>query len=188
LSEAIRLASACTAFSVLEGECTQIMDQAPSRKLKWGALVGGLVTVVSLIGGLLGIKQYYAQNPSYDVSGTWIIETTTLQTSYTPYKNLALTYTVQFVQNGVSITGHGEKTTESGHEVAAKAHTPILLTGTLAGDSIDAAFTEKGLDRESHGEFRWKLDKEQRWEGTFTSTAANSQGSSVLRRQTSSDP
>jgi hypothetical protein len=164
------------------------MDQAPTRKLSLGALIGGLVTAVSLIGGLLAIWQYYVQNPRQDVSGTWIIETTTQQTSYKPFKNLALTYTVQFVQNGVSITGQGEKTTESGREVETKAHTPITLTGSLAGDSIDASFTEKGLERESHGEFHWKLVKDQRWEGSFTSTAADSQGISVLRRKVSSDP
>jgi hypothetical protein len=163
------------------------MDQARG-KLKLGTIIGGLVTVVSLIGGLIAIKQYYDQTPKYEISGTWIVETTTQKTSYVKYKNLALTYTIEFVQNGVNISGHGEKTTESGHEVEAKAHTPIVVTGTLVGDSIDASFTEKGLERESHGEFHWKFAKDQRWEGTFISTVADSQGGSVLRRRISSDP
>src|SRR4029077_8582972 len=148
----------------------------------------GLVTAVTLIGGVLAIKQYYDQNLGRDVSGTWIVETKTQRTSYSPYTNLALTYTVEFIQNGATITGHGEKTTEAGHEVEGKAHTAIVFDGPLSGDSIDAYFTEKGMLLESHGEFHWKLATDQRWEGTFISTAADSRGSSVLRRRASTDP
>jgi hypothetical protein len=162
------------------------MDETPDRKkLNWGTVIGGVVTIVTLVGGVLGIKQYYDQNPRYDISGTWIIETRTNKTTYAPFKNLVLTYTVQFTQSGGSFTGSGEKTTESGHELGGQAHTPIVITGGLSGNSIKASFVETGTKRESHGEFHWKLAKDGSWVGTFNSTAANSEGSSVLRRPSS---
>jgi hypothetical protein len=154
---------------------------ANRKRFTWGGFLGGIVAIVTLVGGMLGIKQYYDQNPPYHITGTWIIENKIEQTSYSPFKNLQLTYTVQFTQNGPSLTGSGEKTMEAGHEIAGHAHTPIQITGNFAGDSIDASYAEDGVKRQSHGEFHWKLAKGGSWVGTFHSTAADSAGSSVLR-------
>jgi len=119
------------------------------------------------------------------MNGSWTIETKTVQTSYAPFKDLDLTYTVQFVQDGNNLKGSGEKTTENGRDIAGKAHTPIKITGTINGNSIEASFTEEGSQRESHGEFHWKL-KNGSGTGTFLSTAANSTGTSSLTPYTSS--
>jgi hypothetical protein len=160
-------------------------DASNSKILSWGGFVGALVTLVTLVGGALAIKQYYDQNPE-DISGTWIIQTQLGKTEYQRYNNLKLTYTVIIVQNGSSFTGNGEKTSEQEpnrppHELQGKARVPIEIAGSVSRNSIDAGVTEHGTERESHGEFHWER-KNGSWAGTFSSTAADSGGESFLKR------
>jgi hypothetical protein len=152
------------------------------KKFSWGALVGTVVTLVTLIGGILAIVQYYQQNPIHVVTGKWTITDKTEQTSYSPYKNLQVTYTVTMTQSGNELTGSGTKTTESGHPLTGKEHTPIEIKGEMDGGSIVASFTEQGADRQALGGFTWNLASDGKWVGTFYSDAANSSGTSTLSR------
>jgi len=156
-------------------------DEIVRKKPNWAGLIGGIVTGVSLVGGVIGIRQYFAQNPRVNINGTWVIALKIEKTSYAPYQNLDLTYTAQLIQDGNTFTGSGEKSTEAGHEVEGKAHTPIKIKGTLTSSSIDAEYTESGTERESHGEFHWKLQGGQ-WSGTFLSTAADESGTATLKQ------
>ena len=149
------------------------------KKINWGAWIGYAITALTVIGTVIGIMQYYQQKPHHNINGTWTVALRVEKTSYNAFRNLELTYTIQIVQSGTSFSGSGEKTTEAGHELAGKAHTPISLTGTMDGDIIDAEYTENGVDRESHGEFHWKFAS-GKWSGTFLSTAADSSGTTFL--------
>ncbi len=154
------------------------MDFATGRKrFSWSACAGALATVLTLVCSAYEILPHV--DPPPDINGTWVIETRTVDTSYSAFRDLDLTYTVQLIQNGSNFTGSGEKTTENGHQVVGKAHTPITIMGTIEGNSIDASFTENGAERQSHGEFHWTLRKSS-GTGTFMSTAANSRGTSSL--------
>jgi hypothetical protein len=163
------------------------MDVATEgRKLSLGAVIGGLVTLVTLVGGVLAIKQYVDQNPS-DVNGTWIIETQIQKTSESHYQNMKLTYEVVLVQNGNTFKGTGEKTAEQDagtvlRELIGKERTRINITGNISGSTIHADFVEHGKDRDSDGAFDWEL-KHGSGVGTFSSMAADSSGSSSLKRQ-----
>ncbi len=159
---------------------------AESKKLSVGAFIGGLVTLVTLVGGVIAIKQYYDQLLP-DINGTWIIETQTTKTSLSRFQNLKLTYTVVFVQNGNSFKGTGEKTVEqdaggSAHELIGRERTRINITGSVGANSIHADFVDHGKDRDSDGALDWAL-KNGAWAGTFSSMAADSSGSSSLKRQ-----
>ena len=151
-----------------------------------GALIGALVTVVTLVGGLLAIKQYYDQNPN-DIQGSWTIETLTANTTDTNYQDMKLVYSVFFTQNGNSFTGVGEKT---GEQVKGKPmvnlvgtqRTHIDITGTISNSKIHANFTDHGKIRNSVGQFDWTL-RSNAGEGTFSSTAADSSGTSSLARK-----
>jgi hypothetical protein len=158
---------------------------AESKKINVGALIGGLVTLVTLVGGVLAIKQYIDQNPS-NVNGTWAMENVTENTSNSRYRNMKLTYRVVLVQNGNSFTGTGEKTGEQVEgkpvrELIGKERTPIEITGSVNGNSVHASFVDHGTERESDGAFDWTL-KNGGWRGTFSASAADSSGSSVLQR------
>jgi hypothetical protein len=163
-----------------------------SKKINVGALIGGLVTLVTLVGGVLAIMGYLAQDPP-NINGTWVIENVTENTSNSRYKNMRLTYRVVLVQNVNSFTGTGEKTGEqvegkSLRELIGKERTPIEITGNVSGNSIlsssliHASFVDHGTERESDGAFDWTL-KNGAWRGTFSATAADSSGSSVLQKK-----
>jgi hypothetical protein len=165
------------------------MDEAiKSKKLSLGAFIGGLVTLVTLTGGVLAIKQYIDQNP-VDINGMWVVEDWTENSSDSRYKNMKLTYTAVFVQNGNSFTGTGEKTGEqdageSLRELVGTERTRISIKGSITGNSIHANVVEYGKERKSDGEFEWQF-KNGTWVGTFSSMAADSSGSSTLKRQSS---
>jgi hypothetical protein len=153
---------------------------ATDKRISWQALIGGAVTLVTLVGGGIGIAQYYQQEKIPDLTGTWTITNKTAQTSYSAYRNLEVTYTVTVTQSGSDFTGAGTKTTESGHQLSGKAHTPIRIKGTIQSHQIVASYTEQGIERQSSGGFSWKLAGDQKWVGTFYSDAANSSGASTL--------
>jgi hypothetical protein len=185
MAEALKALRLHLRFARKKGWGTRMDEPSGGNKKLWGALVGGLVTVVTLVVGVIAIIGYYDQNPG-DINGTWIVQTLTETTSLSRYKGMSLKYDVQFVQNGNIFKGTGEKTEEQEagqppHDLEEKARTPIEITGTVTRSAIDAAFKEQGTERESHGEFHWKL-KDGSGEGTFFSTAANSTGSTSLKR------
>jgi hypothetical protein len=158
---------------------------AERKKLKLGALIGGLATLVTVGGGIVAIIQYIDQNPA-DINGMWTLGTQTEKTSDSRYQNLKLTYEVVFVQNGNSFTGSGEKTVEQDPgkapiEFVGTERIHIDITGTIKGKSIHADFVEHGKDRDSDGAFDWKLQNGT-GVGTFSSMAADSSGSSTLTR------
>jgi hypothetical protein len=152
----------------------------------WGVLVGGFVTLAGLGASAVSIVQYYDQNPGNNINGTWTVQTVTETTSLSRYRGMKLKYEVQLVQNGNKFRGTGEKIEEQDadhlpHTLEGKGRTPIELSGTVTRSAIDAEFTEKGTERDSSGWFHWSL-KNGSGEGTFSSTAANSTGSSSLSR------
>ena len=104
-----------------------------NSKRGWGTLMGAAVTVVTLVGGALGIVQYLMANPTHDLTGKWTITAKTEQTSYSPYRNMEVTYVVTLTQDGTDLTGSGYKSTESGHPLFGKAQTPIEIKGKLKG-------------------------------------------------------
>jgi hypothetical protein len=155
------------------------------RKLSLGAIIGGLATLATLVGGIVAIIQYVNQSPP-DINGMWIIGTQTQKSSDSRYQNMKLTYEVVFVQNGNGFTGSGEKTVEQDQgktpmKFVGTQRTHIDITGTITGKSIHVDFIEHGRDRNSDGAFNWKLENGA-GVGTFSSMAADSSGSSTLTR------
>jgi len=153
------------------------------KKSSWSKGIATLVTLVTIVSGVVAIKDYFDHRPKYDLSGRWTIENTVERTTYSPYLNTRTSFTVAFTQNGNEFTGVGEKTAISGHAVTGHDHTPLKIHGTLEGGRIHATFTEQGIKRETSGVFDWAVSNQSsRWVGTFFSTAADTSGPSILRR------
>jgi hypothetical protein len=144
----------------------------------WFGVAGG---VVALLGGLIGLWVWiYPLIFVPDVGGGWVIATQTEVTTYSAYKGLKLTYEVFLTQNGTSFSGSGEKMTENGSAVSAKGKTKIDITGIVGPSSIDATFSERGIEHPSTGAFHWRRKWRGPWVGTFESNVAGSSGSSTF--------
>ncbi len=144
-----------------------------------------LLTLIGVITGIIacaiGILEHSTENPDINISGAWIIIETVEQTQHEPFQDLKLGYRVFFTQSGKNIVGDGEKWWENGYEVRGAAHTPITLKGIIKGNTIHATYVEQGTKRQSSGEFDWTMAEDSNcFKGTFSSSAANARGSSIL--------
>jgi hypothetical protein len=160
-----------------------------ARSLDWKRAATVVAAILGTIASIIAIQDYRDKHPRYDLSGTWIIENTVEHSSYGPYRGGQITFRIAFTQSGTDLTGVGEKWTEFGQQVSGRAHAPIRIQGKIDGSRIHATFIEQGVSRETYGDFDWRIsDDSGRWVGTFSSTAAASQGPSILKRYNSVSP
>ena len=118
-----------------------------------------------------------------DLNGNWQVINTVEQTSYEPYRNMEIGFTVAINQAGRDFTGTGEKISENGRTLPAAGRTPISVKGTIDGDQIHATFSENGATRKTNGHFVWKIDTGSGGlTGTFVSTAARARGKSAAKK------
>ncbi len=83
------------------------------------------------------------------------------------------------------MSGMGQKWMENGRPLPPGRRTPITIEGTRDGRRLELHFTENGAQRTSSGTFVMQLDSDGTLQGRFMSDAANSQGSSLARRESS---
>ena len=120
---------------------------------------------------------------SDDLSGWWEMTNTIQSTNYAQYKGLRLGYRLQLEQDGDRISGRGQKWSENGRTLPSSARTPITVTGTVDGDTVNLRFTERGAKRTTGGSFSWELSADRTaLKGSFESTAAKTSGRSVAYR------
>jgi hypothetical protein len=121
--------------------------------------------------------------PVEDLNGEWEMVNTVESSSDTSYINARVAFRLFIKQAGQEITADGEKIWVSDRALKSNEHTPIHITGLIKGDSVEATFVEEGLKRKSSGRFVWKLERNKRLDGTFVTTAADSNGRSVVIRK-----
>jgi hypothetical protein len=119
-----------------------------------------------------------------DLSGAWRLATHVESASYSRFKDLHLGYELHLKQAGERVTGVGEKVSENGRALRARARTPITVAGTVDGDQLTLNFTERGMRRRSQGQFALMVDSADTLRGRFASDAGQSSGTVEARRLT----
>jgi len=146
-----------------------------------GTIIGGLILAAILF--FLNEKIF----PVHNISGVWNIKTVTETTTYNPYRDLELSFIFHLVQIGNEISGSGEKTKEISKnspplEYERTKRTIVDVIGyykrnIFKKDDIYLLITEKGKEREARTTYILKLISKDCITGTFSSTAADSNGS-----------
>ncbi|GAC1619203.1 MAG: hypothetical protein PVS2B2_28100 [Candidatus Acidiferrum sp.] len=155
---------------------------AGARASRRHSMIFGLVAL-AILGGVIGLYSLRHRSSNYDLSGEWRITNTIQSTSYHAYQGVKLGYRIFLTQRGTDITGTGEKWSEDDKWLPPYAHTPIEITASVSGNKIFATFHETGTARKSAGTFDWTyLPETHSLSGSFTSTAADSRGSSLGER------
>ena len=85
-------------------------------------------------------------------------------------------YELYLEQNGDRVTGSGRKVSENGRRIGSSAQTSISVAGTIHGERLTLAFTERGTRRETEGKFVLLLEGNATMRGRFSSTAAQPSG------------
>jgi cytoskeletal protein RodZ len=117
-----------------------------------------------------------------DVSGSWRLATKVESSSLARYSGLQIGYQLELKQSGNRVTGAGRKVAENDKELGGRAQTRITLQGSLEGNQLTLAFTERGARRPTRGKFSLILDESGGMKGQFSSSAAKSAGSVEARR------
>jgi hypothetical protein len=123
--------------------------------------------------------------PESDLSGTWTLTNRIESTSYEPFDGLNVGFQLELRQEGSRVTGIGRKWMENGRPLPPSARTPIAVEGILTDGKLELSFTERGIERTSSGMFVFDVNDATTLSGTFSSDAANSQGTSLARRHMS---
>jgi hypothetical protein len=124
-----------------------------------------------------------SQQTPVDLNGEWVLVNTIESSSYSAYINAQAGFRLFIKQTGEEFTADGEKAWITGRPLEPNEHTPIHVTGFIKGNKVEATFTEEGLKRKSSGSFVWKIEEDGRLAGTFVSTAADTNGSSVATKK-----
>ena len=162
-----------------------VESSSSTKRWTFGHVLGVVATAIGIIAGAVAIRDYLQKRPSYDLTGEWRLTNTIESTTYRPFKSLRLGYRLFVRQHGVEFDGNGEKWSENDVDIPSGQHSPITVNGTIDGPRVKATFAERGARRETTGTFEWTLDTSARtMAGRFTSTAADSSGSSRVERVT----
>ena len=121
--------------------------------------------------------------PASDLSGDWTLNTVVESSSLSTYEGLRLGYRLQLEQRGNAVRGSGHKILENGNAIGGGGQTPITVEGTVDGDRLRLAFTERGAQRSSSGTFVLFREGTDGWRGRFASDAARSAGRVEARRR-----
>ena len=148
-------------------------------------VIGGIV--LSFIFFLFSDFFYTPPN----ISGQWYFVNETKDTTYTKFKNLKVYYNVMLIQQGSIISGQGEKIQDELNgkltEYSGKGKIQIRITGHLkqnfiTKDKLSLYYTEEGEKRGSSTFHNLVRFSDERMEGGFSSTIANSTGKTLYSR------
>lgn len=139
---------------------------------------------------LAGAAWFLAKVPN--ISGTWTVRVVTQESAYNPYTNLVVTYIVMLAQHGSEVTGIAEKVFEkradgSEYEYVGIGRKRSEIDGGLRGNifqrkNFQLIFREAGQLRDYTSIHEAHLEHSDLLAGTFTSTAANSRGTTTWSR------
>jgi hypothetical protein len=138
------------------------------------------------VSGTVGAAEAIAvERPESDLSGTWTLTNRIESTADEPLDGLNVGFQLELRQEGSRVTGIGRRWMENGRPLPPSARTPIAVEGILTDGKLELSFTERGIERTSSGMFVFDVNDAATLSGTFSSDAANSQGTSLARRHMS---
>jgi hypothetical protein len=147
--------------------------------------------IVAIIAVTL-IDRFYA---SPQLSGFWKLEIKIDQTDYKPYDGLAVDYIVSILQEELSISGSGDKFSETSDDGSTLIHkgkgrVPIQISGQIEKNffSKNKAYIivkESGSQRITTSFHELSIDSDALMTGKFQTSAAMSSGGVLWRRLTS---
>jgi hypothetical protein len=124
--------------------------------------------------------------PRGALSGSWILTSRIEQSNLAEYNDLTLSFRLQLNQDGNQVSGQGLKWAENGRQIPSRGRTPITVKGTIEGNKVVLAFTERGTRRTSHGRLELQLIDDGVLHGRFSTDAAQSSGHARAVRLSSS--
>lgn len=151
-----------------------------------GKVAGAALSVLGAGASVYATKDYIFQDLSADVAGAWAIDLTIQDSALASMKGVTLRYFVTVQQDGLKLTGEGEKICENGTSIDARARTRLeLIGGKVEGSAVTMDFRDHGKRRLTTGTLRLVAESADGLQGQFTWTAADSTGAIKAKKTTS---
>ena len=155
----------------------------------WKNVIASLISAV-IIAIIFGVwnDNYYKKE---DLSGYWEVEFVTVETDYSPDKDLKTYYYFTVGQNGHSLSGFGEKTSEDSSngkiQYETKNRTHLEFQGAISyrvfsKSRVNITYRENGRRRPFSTVLSLVVESSNRISGTYISTAANTKGTVTFER------
>lgn len=151
-------------------------------------IVEAIVTAVVLSLGFMLFNDYIAPPP--DLSGRWKFTITYKDTAYARYQGLQVTYQVLLLQEGLKLSGSGEKISEDGptqepRTYTGKQRTNIRITGTIKRkyfkhNEVSLHYEEEGPRKTST--YHQLVYRQNAMRGRYWSTIADTFGAVSWKR------
>ena len=142
-----------------------------------GKAAGAALSVLGAGASVYATKDYIFQDLSANVAGVWAIDMTIENSALSAMKGVKLRYFVTVQQDGLKLTGEGEKICENGASINADARTRLeLIGGKVEGSNVTMDFRDHGKRRLTTGSLRLVAQSADGMEGEFSWTAADSTG------------
>lgn len=120
-----------------------------------------------------------------DLSGRWWVRHRVKSSRLQRFVGLEIEFYVDLVQNGRTLTGHGEKFAVGWRLAGRNEASRLELTGELDGADVQVSLVEHppgNPDRTIFGSIAWKVVTPGRLVGEFNVDAAETSGSSEAIR------
>ena len=146
-----------------------------SRRIPLASRALFIALVLLVVGGAYFLFQA-PSDTAPALSGTWTVRNAVVRSDLKRYLDDHHEFRIVVTQHGNTLNGSGEQTKYNGKP--ARNRYPIWFTqATVDGDRVTIHYAMKG-GRETVGVFELNITGEDptRLEGTFTSTAANTTG------------
>lgn len=136
--------------------------------------IASFVTIVSF---LFYLVDRYSETPT-NISGSWEMKFSILESSYKPYIGKSMTFKLFFTQKKGEIEAKGEKWWIDDKEIPFEQHDRMELKGTIIdGNKLSCTYTLHGNRRETIGNIEGEIsDNAKSILGTFYGTVADSKG------------
>ena len=155
--------------------------------------MGAFVTTVALSIGFMIFSDYIA--PAPDLAGRWKFTMVYEDTAYAKFEDLQVTYQVLLFQDGLDLSGNGEKMSDRGPthdsvDYIGDRRTHLRIAGTItrnyfSADVVTLHYMEAGRRRDSFSLHRLPYVNSHTMCGCFHTTVANSSGTVSWRRASS---
>lgn len=156
-----------------------------------GQIVGAAATTVSLSLGYMIFNDYIAPPP--DLSGGWKFTVVYEDTALDEFEDLQVTYQALLFQEGLNLTGHGEKLSDRGPtqdavDYTGDRRTNIGIRGVIersyfSSDTVRIHYGEAGRRRDSATFHRLAHCGRDALCGCFRSTIADTSGPAWWQRR-----
>ena len=131
------------------------------------------------------MQDYLPRSATPDLSGRWWVKHRVKASGQPRFVGLEIEFYVTFRQDGLTLTGEGEKFAVGWQLAGRDEASRLELTGNLTGTDVQISLVEhppRNPDRTIFGTINWKIVNSGRLVGSFQVDAAGTTGTSEAVR------